>query len=221
MSNARTRRRPPTKKPVKAPLPARRKLPIGWIAGGVAAVALIAAVVLSLDGGSDDVVSEFGSPAVEGTALPVSPDGAADPAIGMPIPAVTGASFDGTPTSIEPADGPTAIVFMAHWCPHCQNEAPVVQGWMDSGVADDLGVTFRSVATGTSSERANYPPSAWLAREGWTVPVVVDDAAGSVASAFGLSAFPYWVITDADGNVTARRTGSVSLAEIAALTGSG
>ena len=46
---------------------------------------------------------------------------AEDPAVGMTIPTVTGTDFDGNDITITGDDGKAkVIVFVAHWCPHCQ-----------------------------------------------------------------------------------------------------
>ena len=55
----------------------------------------------------------------------------------------------------------------------------------------------------------------WLAREGWTAPVITDPD-GSVASAYGLTAFPFFVFVNADGTVAARATGELPMPELQA-----
>jgi thiol-disulfide isomerase/thioredoxin len=220
MSSTRSRRAP-ARKPQPKKQPEKRGLPVPWIVGGVVAVALILAIVLSFGGGSSDPdVAQFGSPAVSGEALAEfqSPD----PALGAPIPQATGADFDGTAVSISADGTPKAIVFLAHWCGHCQNEVPALQDWVDEGGLPD-GVDLVAVATGTNETSPNYPPSEWLEREGFTPPVIVDDEAGSVANAFGLTGFPYWVFTDATGTVVLRLAGAQGVETIetvvTALTG--
>ena len=43
-----------------------------------------------------------------------------DPAVGMTIPTVSGSDLQGDPMTIE-ADGQAKVIlFVAHWCPHCQ-----------------------------------------------------------------------------------------------------
>jgi cytochrome c biogenesis protein CcmG/thiol:disulfide interchange protein DsbE len=136
----------------------------------------------------------------------------------MTAPTVQGADFDGTPVAIQPNGRPTAIMFIAHWCPHCQREVPVVQSWIDANGMPP-NVDFLSVATGIDPSRPNYPPDEWLAREGWTVPVIVDPT-NSVAMAYGLPAYPYWVFLDGDGKVVARTTGELTTAQLVAYLGS-
>ncbi|NCZ56650.1 MAG: hypothetical protein EBY86_08450 [Acidimicrobiia bacterium] len=53
---------------------------------------------------------------------------------------------------------PMLLVFLAHWCPHCQAEVPVLVKWNQSMlVPDNLDVI--AVATGTDETAPNYPPS--------------------------------------------------------------
>ncbi|NNE95459.1 MAG: hypothetical protein HKN24_05470, partial [Acidimicrobiales bacterium] len=48
-------------------------------------------------------------------------------------------------------------------------------------------------------------------------PVLVDTAESSVAAAFGLNAYPFWVVLDHDGVVLARSAGSLPLESVEAL----
>jgi len=73
------------------------------------------------------------------------------------------------------------------------------------------------VSTSVSLDRPNYPPSAWLAKAGWAPPVLVDDAGSSAARAFGLTAFPYFVLVDGDGKVVARSSGELGPAALTEL----
>lgn len=190
---------------------AKKKFPLVPVIFAVVAVALIAVVVLTFDDGGSG--TEVGSPEVTGNALVTLPDGAADPALGSPIPEVVGEDFDGNPVSITNDGNAKVILFLAHWCPHCQREVPIVQDWLDGDPLPE-GVDFYSVSTSISSTRDNYPPSSWLDREGWTAQVIVDDAISTIGNSFGLSAFPYWVFAGADGAVLARVTGGVAPSDL-------
>jgi cytochrome c biogenesis protein CcmG/thiol:disulfide interchange protein DsbE len=154
------------------------------------------------------------SPAANAT-LPPFEASANDPAVGRPIPEVDGKSFDGTPVSINADGRPKLIVLLAHWCPHCQREVPVVQSWLDAK-GMPAGVELVSVVTAIDPNRPNYPPDAWLAREHWQVPVIVD-ADGQIASSYGLTAFPYWVAVNANGTVAERLTGELTPEQLDAL----
>jgi len=110
---------------------------------------------------------------------------------------------------------PKAIIFLAHWCPHCQREVPLIQAWLDRGGGPE-DVDLYSVATAIDPARPNYPPGAWLEREGWSVPVLVDDAHDTAATAYGLTGYPFFVFVDARGDVVARAAGELTLPELEA-----
>lgn len=138
-------------------------------------------------------------------------DPATDPAIGATAPALKGQTFDGGDVAIGPGDGtPKVIVFVAHWCPHCQAEVPRIQEWIDEGNLPK-GVEIVAVSTAVDAERPNYPPSKWIASEGWTPQVLLDDAESSAAQAYGLSGFPYFVMVDGEGRVVARGSGEIPM----------
>jgi cytochrome c biogenesis protein CcmG, thiol:disulfide interchange protein DsbE len=190
----------------------RRNRTMLW--GALAVVVVIAIVVAVVaSGGSDDSASatkwETAPVQVTGTPLPdfdaaVSPD----PAVGDTMPTIEGKSvFDGKPVTIEPNGKPQVVVFLAHYCPHCQAEVPRIVTLAKQGVFEGVDVT--AVATGTTEEAPNYPPSAWLEREDWPFPVLADSPSGTAARAYGLPAYPYFVLVDADGKVAGRGTGEI------------
>ncbi|MEX2655172.1 MAG: TlpA disulfide reductase family protein [Acidimicrobiia bacterium] len=172
---------------------------IGWIIGGVVTVAAIGAA-LSAESGS---VQAYGEIAVAGQALPQHDSGVADPAVGVPAPAITGEAM-----SVEPGTSPTIVLFLAHWCPACQAEVPALTDWVEAHGLP-VGVDLIAVATASSPSRGNYPPSIWLERERFPFPVIYDDEAGTAAAAYGLSAFPFWVVLDSDGLVVERFSGQL------------
>jgi len=169
--------------------------------------------------GSGASVREQQPVTVTGTPLVELADGD-DAAIGATIPSVTGSSFDGSAVSIAPGSK-YLLVFLAHWCPHCQAEVPVL---VDHCAANGLpeGVEVVAIATATTPDRPNYPPSDWLSDEGWTPPVLADSAEFEAAKAFGVSAFPFFVFVNSDGTVSSRITGEQPIetieAELARLT---
>jgi hypothetical protein len=91
---------------------------------------------------------------------------------------------------------------------------PLLQAWVGTGGVP-AGLDLISVATSIDPTRPNYPPDAWLAREGWTVPVIVDPT-NAVARAYGLRFFPYWVYVGPDGKVRGRMIGELSVADLEA-----
>ncbi len=191
---------------VEAPKP-KREIPVVGIAFGLIAVALVAAVLFT---GNTGVANEAGEPSTEGEWLPVYQRTDGDPAVGLPAPKITGMDYDGNEVVFAPDGTPTAVVFLAHWCPHCQVEVPKVQSWLDAG-GGVAGVEIMSVTTSINSARDNYPPSEWLEREGWTSPVIRDDTDSTIHSAFGAGGFPYWVFLNGDGTVAARTSGQLDI----------
>ena len=108
-----------------------------------------------------------------------------------------------------------ALLFLAHWCPHCQREVPVVQRFIDSNGVPP-GIDVIAVATSIDRGRDNYPPQEWLEREGWS-EIQIYDLDREIGEAYGLNAFPYWVFLDKDLNVIARRTGNLPEDMVGAL----
>jgi len=201
----------------------RRHRIVLW--GGVAAVVVIAVVVaLVVSSGDDETASttkfETANVTTTDAALPrydstAYANNKKDPAIGMTLPTLHGHSiFDGAPTTIGPDGKPQAVVFVAHWCPHCQAEVPRIVALAKDGVFKGLEVT--AVATGTNSASPNYPPSAWMKRVGWPFPVMADSTSQAAANAYGLNAYPFFVLVDANGKVAGRGTGEVSTDDIKA-----
>lgn len=124
------------------------------------------------------------------------PDSGTDPAIGMTAPTLNGFRFDGSPFAIAPDGRAKMVVFLAHWCPHCNREVPVLQSWAAAdGVPGDLDII--GVSTAVNARRDNYPPSRWIVDKGWTWPVLADSANSDAATAYGVSAFPTFVIVGA------------------------
>ena len=201
------------------PEPRKARLPIVLMALGVIAVlAVVAVVVTRGSGGRSGTrvgLKETRPVEVNGQALVTLPDGA-DPAVGSPMPELRGAAFDGSPVVIVHDGKPKVVLFLAHWCPHCQRELPVVTAWLRRGGLAD-GIELYAVATGTKPDRPNYPPSAWLERERWARPVLADDETFSAAAAVGLSGYPFFVLVDGQGKIVARKSGALPLAELEQL----
>ena len=205
---------PPTKKQAPASKPKSKSIPIVGIVFAVVALLAIVAVVFTGSSGSSDAGDEYGTPQVEGQLSVMPQTAPVDRSVaGEVAPTVVGKDFDGATVTIENDGKAKAIVFLAHWCPHCQNEVPAVQSWLDSGGGVE-GTELFSVATAIDPTRDNYPSSEWLDREEWTVPVIVDDAAGSVHSAYGAGPFPYWVFVNSDGTVAFRAAGELGVDQL-------
>lgn len=212
-------KRPATPTPAFKPRKheARRQIPAAWLIGGVVALLVVVAgvvAIVSSTGSSDEDTAAWSQTrpvTVSGTALPVLGNGE-DTALGLVAPSLSGATFDGDPVSYTPGT-PTLLVFLAHWCPHCQVEVPLLVAWGHSG-AVPAGLDVIGVATNTTSTRDNYPPSDWLAREGWQWPVLADSEGYEAAMAMGVQSFPMLVLVDAEGVVRWRQSGEIPIAVV-------
>ncbi len=170
----------------------------------------------------DEPVADFVAQPAENQAVsfagdPLAPfeDPGNDTAIGSQAPVVDGADFDGRAVRIGEGTGaPTLLVFLAHWCPHCNDEIPELLELRDDGrFPADLEVV--GISTVVASDRDNYPPSEWAEEKGWTWPMLADDRNSTAIQVFGGTSFPYTVLLDGDGEVLARRAGSAPADEIA------
>jgi thiol-disulfide isomerase/thioredoxin len=215
----------------------RRSPALRWLVPGLIVAAVVIAAVLALvlpgtngptTGGSSSVPpsssvaagtapapSASGAvkvPTITGAALPDFQNPNGDAAVGLAAPEVDGTDFMGKAVAIKADGRPKVVLFIAHWCPHCQAEVPLIQTWVSAGGVPQ-GVDLVSIATGIDPTRPNYPPEAWLAREGWTTPVIVDPT-NSVAAAYGLPAYPFWVFIGPDGKIVARAVGEISIPDL-------
>ncbi|MGZ4208763.1 MAG: TlpA family protein disulfide reductase [Actinomycetota bacterium] len=192
--------------------PRRSWIPIAAIVGVIVAAGVIAVVTTSGSGTSTKGVHEIAKVSVQGSALPAP--ASPDKAVGMRAPVASGISFAGGSVKVPVSGKPTVVAFLAHWCPHCQKDVKEIQAWLDkNGMPSDIAI--QTVSTWVDSTKPNYPPSTWLKNEGWTPEVLVDDAEGSVAAAYGLSATPMWVFIGADGVVKFRSEGEMTGQQLA------
>ena len=182
----------------------------------VGVVAVLAAVfgVVALTTSSDqdaslEGASEFQNVVVVGDPLPKFGDGA-DLALGATAPVLEGFGFLGNEVTTTPGT-PMLLVFLAHWCPFCQKEVPVLVNWNSSGIVPD-NLDVIAITTGTDEAQPNFPPSVWLANEKWPElwPVLVDNKDQTAANTFGLAGYPFMVLIGEDGKVLWRNSGEIS-----------
>ena len=197
-----------------------------FIVGAIIAVIIGGAAIVAISSSGSETstssgnISEFSEITVAGEALPAfdSVSSATDAAIGMTAPVVSGKGFTGTEITTDGGGTPTLLVFLAHWCPHCQREVPLLVQWEKDGETP-TGIDVIAIATGTDPANPNYPPSEWLAREEFPAlwPVIADSNDKKAANAFGLSGYPYFVLVDAQGKVFKRLSGEIPMDELTAI----
>ncbi len=205
----------PARKPTRKPAP-RSGFPVFWVAiGAIVAIGVVIAIVStggdttsSGNGGGNATAHEYGTVTVTGTPLTQFADSGSDPAVGSTIPTVKGENFAGDPVTIAPDGTPQMIVFLAHWCPHCNVEAPKLAAYLRSVGGAPKGVHLTIVPTGSRQDSVNWPPSQWVkTMKLGAVTALVDDQKSTAAAAFGLTSYPYIVMVDKDGAVVDRRAG--------------
>lgn len=173
---------------------------IGWlqVAAGIALVCVL--VVVARNATDDTTTANNNPPAAEtadqtevtGTPLaPLGLGGEQDPAVGALAPVVAGHGFDGAPVDIGgQSDTASLVVFMPHWCPHCQIELPQLVQWAADGTIPH-DVRLVAVATSTDPAQNNYPPQDWFDRENWPGEILADSDDNKAATAYGVSSFPF------------------------------
>ena len=186
----------------------------------VVIVALAATIAIGLssgtsapsvdDGDSAIITGQFQEVTVQGTPLPTLQQSDNDPTRNTPAPALSGYDFRGNPISINTPEDTrnTLLVFLAHWCPHCNEEVPKLIDWREKGlIPDNLRVV--GITTGSRNDAPNWPPSDWIEEKKWPFEVLADDEKQTAALAYGLNAYPFMAVVDADGNVRTRFSGVV------------
>jgi len=209
--------------------------PSGSKSGLIAAVvvafvgaALLAAVVL---GGNDDSedgndaggsVEQVAEVSVAGDGLVPYPQGAtpgdpsSDPAVGVVAPTLTGTDFEGNEVEIGPDGAAKVVLFLAHWCPHCQRELPAAVELLNSPDMPD-GLSVYAVSTAFDDSRGAADPSVWFRTEDWQEPVIRDSASADAFSSYGGAGFPYAVYLDGDNRVLFRSSGELGADTMTAL----
>ena len=200
-----------------------------------AAVLLAAAIAIGFSGGSDDATTqprttvegevasgEFQPVIVDGDVLNPLGDGngnpASDAAMGKTAPTLNGYTFAGNPVSITPGASaqPIMLVFLAHWCPHCNREVPRLIDWQEQGLVPE-GLRVIGVTTASRNDQANWPPSDWIEEMKWPFEVFADSEAGDAANAYGVDGFPFIAIVNAEGKIVGRHSGELELADLDAF----
>jgi len=149
------------------------------------------------------------APAVPAGFLPRFTDGTADTALGLTMATVEATeAYSLEATTIDPADGTKRVwLIWSHWCPYCQQELPELAAWYPENADRFANTELVTVTTSMDPARGN-PLEPYLENEQFPFPVLVDEDT-KIAAQFGVSAFPFWVVTNADGTVLYRTAGLI------------
>ncbi len=215
MSNKAKRPGSTSTKARSAAQPATRS-PMMWVIPLILAVGIGLVIVAAGSRSSNDSNADGETAFAETLGTPLPAFAEPDPAVGLPAPTISAQTFEGDRVQIT-NDGTARLYgFFAHWCPHCQDELPATVEWLENNTLPD-GVEIVAISTSVDTGSPNYPPSEWFAEEEWPATVVADDADSVIAQGFGLTAFPFWVAVDAEGNVVSRVSGALSTQQFESL----
>ena len=191
-------------------------------------VGIAGAVALGTSGGSSDTTTdtvvtvpggvqpaEYQKVSSTGGLLAPLPESGADTETGKSVAVLKGYDLQGRPVTIDPAgEGKaTMVVFLAHWCPHCNREIPVLNKWRESGEVP-TGLRVVGVTTGSKADQANWPPSKWLTAMKWPFEVMADSESQEAAAAYGVAGYPFIAFVGANGKITARTSGEVPVEQL-------
>lgn len=162
---------------------------------GIVIVIALVAFLVTLGGGGKSA-----------TADEVRIDGPARTGLiaeGESFPSFSAPAFGGGAVDWEPG-APTLISIWAPWCPVCGEELPII----DRLAKEYPGVEVVSVATAVN-DRPGPTVEEFVSDRDMTIPVALDDDAGTLARAMGIQAFPTAYFVDAAGAVLAAAEGMI------------
>jgi cytochrome c biogenesis protein CcmG, thiol:disulfide interchange protein DsbE len=197
------------------------RLVVGLVAVAVVAFVGVVAVLSANEGADLPSLAEFaGTVAVAGEPVPPLGEDGTDPVAGqVDAPVLTVQDLAGGERVLGAPGQAQVLVFLAHWCPVCDQELPVLRRVIERGdVPADVELVL--VTTGLDPSRPNWSPDRWLADAGLGgVLTVRDDTVGRAFTTYGLRAYPAWAAIDSDGVVVARRQGLLPEPSIVELFG--
>lgn len=174
---------------------------LGRALGGIALVTIVTVAVVMV------VSAEEGTGPSDVTDVTVAGPARSEPlAVGEAIPDFTAPSLRGEGMAWSDYEGaPIVLSIWAPWCPSCQKELPI----LDRVVREFPDVSLVTIVTAIG-DRPGPTPEAYLADNGLTFPAAVDDRAGTLAEAFGITGFPTLYFVAPDGTVAEYGVGELS-----------
>jgi peroxiredoxin len=192
-----------TRAPVKKSGFRVRPLDMALILGGIIVVAIIVMSALSAPAETIDPNATISN----STKVPV----------GQPAPDFTLKGVDGNTYSLSAQKGKVVVLeFMATWCPHCQNEAPMYDRLRAKYAGQGVEV-WGINATPQNSTRtgaATVKDLEWF-RDTYktSVPLLWDKTLAS-ANAYGITGYPQVYIVDKQGNIAVQPPAETLFTEV-------
>jgi thiol-disulfide isomerase/thioredoxin len=197
---------------------------LAFTLGAVAVIGVVVAVIVSLSGGGPSAGGGSISPSSAREVSISGPPRTSMLAVGATVPEfaapgfhMQAASGGGYTIARAPFDWaayaghPTVLSIWAPWCPHCQNELPV----LSEVVSKTPNVRLATVVTSVGAQ-PGPTPNGYLADHGLTFPVAIDDANATLARALGVQAFPTLYLVDANGKIVFANEGEVPASQLEA-----
>ena len=188
---------------------AQQRRTLAYALGGIALIAVVVVFVVAFMSGDD---GDGAGPAASGEVTVAGGPRSAPLQSGEPIPAFTAPDlFGGSVDWNDYAGSPAVLPVWAPWCPHCQNELPVV----DRVMKDYPGVGLVTIVTSIDAQPGPAPDEYMLDNK-LDFSTAVDDEDGTLASAFGIEGFPTLYFVNSDGTVAVALEGEVDEATLRA-----
>ena len=185
----------------------QRRRRLGRITAAVAIACAIAIGVVAFLGGSDDPGA---GPSDRSAVVAEGPARSEPLARGDSVPDFSAPGLQSGTVSWEAfSNRPTLLAVWAPWCPHCQVELPILERVM----RDHPRVGFVTVVTAVG-DHPGPTPEGYMADNGLSFPVAVDDDQGTIARTLGVPGFPLLYFVDSDGTVRFAASGEVDEATL-------
>lgn len=168
-----------------------RPLDMALILGGIIVVAIIVMSALSAPTQAIDPNAQLGSNNVK-------------PAVGQAAPDFSLPDSEGTVHTLSEQKGKVVLLeFMATWCPHCQNEAPMYERIRQkyAGQPVEIWGVNATPQNHTRTGQATIDDLKWFRTTYSTeVPLLFDKTLAS-ANAYAITGYPQIYVIDKQGNV--------------------
>ena len=192
--------------------------------GGVTTLVIVAIIVWGITSGRDPGEPAPGDAGTVSTLLEV--DTSLPASVGLLPPGSLAPDFswrtgEGTSHSLASLRGKRVVLleFLATWCPHCQNQAPIItslyQQYRQRGL-EAFGVSASPLGMDGRSPSSPEDLARFAQRFGAGFPLIYDPSSAA-GRHYGVRVFPATLLIDREGIVRFSHGGEVAEAELAAV----